>query len=169
MYPLTSFSFLANTRQLLIRTASAAAPPTSYKSFEFTLSFNRLQCFYSFFPFQRCVRTWSRHLSPGSIFRTGAIFSPSDFPPSNRLPTPFSAGSMAMSDNLWITVTSGGDRIILWDSTPDMCFLGYPPYPFPLSNPMPVPFNVPALAFVPRPVNAPIRLCFNGTSCEVCA
>ena len=40
---------------------------------------------------------------------------------SGNSSTPLSAGALAMSSNIWVAVTTGGsNRIILWDSVPDV-------------------------------------------------
>ncbi|KAI9451551.1 hypothetical protein BJY52DRAFT_1205898 [Lactarius psammicola] len=40
---------------------------------------------------------------------------------SSNSSTPLSAGALALSSNIWVAVTTGGsDRIILWDSVPDV-------------------------------------------------
>ena len=77
---------------------------------------------------------------------------------------------MAMSDNLWVAVTSGSNRIILWDSVPDMSQLP----------------GISSLSLSAIQSNACSPQCsgagvcstsgkctcppgFNGTSCELCA
>ena len=75
-----------------------------------------------------------------------------------------------MSDNLWIAVTSGSDRIILWDSVPDMSQL---PGISSLSLSA-VQSNACSPQCSGAGVCSPSGQCtcppgFNGTSCEVCA
>jgi hypothetical protein len=40
--------------------------------------------------------------------------------PSSNSSTPLSAGSLVLSSNVWMAVSSGNNRVVIWDSIPDM-------------------------------------------------
>jgi hypothetical protein len=91
-------------------------------------------------------------------------------PASNNSSTPFSAGSIAMSSNLWIAVTTGNKRIILWDSVPDMSQLpGISSLSLSAveSNACSPPCSGAGVCSASGQCTCPTG--FNGTSCEVCA
>ncbi|KAI0303293.1 insulin-like growth factor binding protein [Multifurca ochricompacta] len=136
--------------QLLTTSSTSSSPSTGFNVSSLSLPFNVA-------------------LQPGLAIYPQALYSGQaqfaalpNTPVSSNSSSPLSAGALALSPNIWVAVTTGSsssNRIILWDSVPDVSQLpGVTLFPSLLSNPTPARLNALEQAFVLHQDNAPAHL-----------
>jgi len=108
-----------------------------------------------------------------SMYSGNELFASLPTSPAGNSSTPITSQSLALSSNVWLSVQSGSDRIVLWSSVPDVAQL-------------PVPVATGALAILDIQSSSCTPACsgngvcsssgtctcptgFNGSSCESCA
>lgn len=144
--------------QLLTSSSTSSSPSTGFNASTLSLPLN--------VALQPGLAIYPQALYSGQAQFSALPTSPA----SNNSSTPFSAGSIAMSSNLWIAVTTGNKRIILWDSVPDMSQLpGISSLSLSAmeSNTCSPPCSGAGVCSTSGQCTCPSG--FNGTSCEVCA
>ena len=110
---------------------------------------------------------------PQSLYSGQAAFAPVPSTPHTNASQRLTSGSLAISSNVWIAVDTGSNnRLILWDSVPDITQL-----PSSDSGPLSL-LDIESAACSPpcagSGVCSPSGTCscapgFNGTSCETCS